>query len=389
VKTHCAGNVNKSQKLDLQGAIVLKRADKQVDFQAIDESGQQPAFDFGFYFFDPDKDQILQSIPEGLLEQVSPDGKYLAFVHYDSSGDNKFLGILDSNGRLVNDISLFIDGGWQSYFDWLNPRQIRIVAAYEKVETRLLDPFTKLHSPLKNNWDNAYSPANPYEDKIPDWKFDSRATKTFDVYGANVLYDPTVTRVIFPKDDGFVSLVNAETETELSSARFNEWGRLPRWSQNGEYLTIVNREGNTDEFHLISRDGGEFQKITNLASVFDGATIPDYAWSPNSNKIAFWLNPDAGELKDGEHSELAILDIPSGQVTRLCIQGISSNAHEPWTMNHPEPIWSPDGRYIMFTQWDDPAVPKNYNVLVIDTQTGAVEKISENTAPIGWMVNGQ
>jgi Tol biopolymer transport system component len=58
-------------------------------------------------------------------------------------------------------------------------------------------------------------------------------------------------------------------------------------------------------------------------------------------------------------------------------------------MNHPEPIWSPDGRYIMFTQWDDPAAPKKYNVLVVDTETGAVEKISENTAPIGWMVNGQ
>ena len=49
------------------------------------------------------------------------------------------------------------------------------------------------------------------------------------------------------------------------------------------------------------------------------------------------------------------------------------------------PGWSPDSRYIMITQWDDPVSPKKYSVLVIDPVTGAVETISENTAPIGWM----
>jgi len=56
-------------------------------------------------------------------------------------------------------------------------------------------------------------------------------------------------------------------------------------------------------------------------------------------------------------------------------------------MGHPEPIWSPDGRYIMITQWDDPASPKKYSVLVVDPVAGSVQKISENTEPIGWMVS--
>ncbi len=103
--------------------------------------------------------------------------------------------------------------------------------------------------------------------------------------------------------------------------------------------------------------------------------------------FAFWLNLCPGDLKDGVESELAILDVPSGQVTRLCIQGISTNAYELWTMNYPEPVWSPDGRYIVITQWDDPISPKKYYVLVIDIQTGIIKKISENTAPIGLMIN--
>ena len=387
VKTQCVNKVNESQKVDLQGVIVLKLPDKQMDSQAIDESGQQPVFDFGFYFFNPDNKQIIQSITEGLLEQVSPDGKYLAYIHYDSSGDQKFLGILDSNGKLVSDFSLFIDGGWQSYFNWQNSKQIRLVAAYGTVEIRLLDPLTKLHFPLRNEWDKAYSPENPYEDKIPDWKFDGKATKTFDVYGANILYDPSLNRVFYPKDDGIVSLVNVETETELASTQFTDWGRLPYWSPNGEYLTILNHEGIVDEFYLISKDGGEFQRITNFAEEIGFATISEYTWSPDSTQIAFWLNTGQEEVANGKQSELAIMDIASKQVTRLCIQGISTNAYAPWSMLHPEPVWSPDGKYIMFTQWDEADNPGNYYVLVVDPVTGELENISQNTAPIGWMTS--
>ncbi|MBI4738407.1 PD40 domain-containing protein [Candidatus Woesearchaeota archaeon] len=386
VKTQCVNDISGSQRLDLQGVIVLKQPEAKIDFQAADESGQWPNLRVGFFFFDINNRQILKSINNGRMEQVSPDGKYLAYVHDDASGDKQFLGILDSSGKVVNDFSLFMDGSWQSYYNWQNSEKIRLVAAYNTVEARLLDPITKSHSLLKNDWDNAYSPTNPYQDKVADWKFDRMATKTFDVYGANILYDPSLTRVVYPKDEGIVSLVDVETQSELASARFTDWGRIPSWSPNGEYLTILNREGDADEFYLVSRDGGQFQRITDFAKELGGATITDYTWSPDGTQIAFWLNMGQDEVADGEQSELAIIDISSRQVTRLCIQGISTNAHDPWAMRHPEPVWSPDGKYIMFTQWDDANNPRNYFVLVIDPITGELENISQNTAPIGWMV---
>ncbi len=142
----------------------------------------------------------------------------------------------------------------------------------------------------------------------------------------------------------------------------------------------------TDELYIIPRDGSEFQKITNFSQEFDLAFVPESSWSPDSKQIVFWLSTETNGLEAGAQSELAILEVATRQITRLCFQGISVSAPRPWLMGHPEPIWSPDGRYLMITQWDDPAAPQTYYVLVVDTETGSVEKISENTAPIGWMV---
>jgi Tol biopolymer transport system component len=296
--------------------------------------------------------------------------------------------VLDSNGKIISDFPPYINGRAQSFFNWQNAEQLRMIQQDEdsKVTIQLLNPFNQEHSILRTNWSGVYAPENPFYDKLVQWKFDQKITDISYVYGANILFDPTLTRVLYPKDGSIVSLTDVENEAELVQGNFTDWGRLPQWSLDGENLAIVNREGNVDEFYLVNRNGGEFERITDFASEFDYATIPDYTWSPDGSQIAFWLELDQTNVEDGPQSELAILDIPTRQVTRLCIEGISNNAYEPWVMNHPEIHWSPDGNYIMITTWDDPDNRRNYSVLVVDPLTGAVEEISQNTAPIGWMV---
>lgn len=376
VKTQCAASEQESPSLDLEGVIVLSKTAHQLDFSP------------GFYLMNADSQHIFHTDNLSIVEMVAPDGKYLAYTYDTPSGIKKFIRVLDSNGKLVTEFEPYYDRIWAHYFSWQNEQQLRIVTTnFNDVYVHVINPFTQELTLPKTDWEGAYRPDEPFRDPVADWKFDRKATEISYVYGANILYDPTLTRVVFPKDGGDVALVDVQSGEELAYANFVDWGSLPSWSPDGEYLTILNREGSVDNFYLVSRDGKEFQRITDFSSEFDFVSIPGYTWSPDSQQIAFWLQLEEDGQQDGTQSELAILDVSTRQVTRLCIQGISSVAYEPLSMNHPEPIWSPDGRYIMITQWDDPDAPQKYYVLVIDTETGSVEKISENTAPVGWMVN--
>jgi Tol biopolymer transport system component len=376
VKTQCVDTAQESQSLDLKGVVALEKKGHELDFQP------------GFYLMNPKSKHIFYTDNLGIVTKVSPDGKYIAYST--PIAEKIYIRVLDNNGKLLEEFHPYYDGLIEDYFNWQNEKQLRIVTSdLNQVYAREVDPFTQEGALLKTDWEGAYRPADPSPDLVADWKFDRENTEIGYVYGANILYDPTLTRLLYPKDGGDVALIDVQSGMELAHGNFANWGSLPSWSPDGENLTIINREGTVDNFYLVSRDGEEFQRITDFLNEFDYVSIPEYTWSPDGQQIAFWLKLEDDGQKDGTQSELAILDIPTRQVTRLCIPGISNFAYEPLSMNHPEPIWSPDGRYIMFTQWDDPAAPKNYYVLVVDTETGHIEKISENTAPIGWMVNRQ
>jgi WD40 repeat protein len=378
VKTQCAASDQESPPLELGGVIVLAKTGHQLDFSP------------GFYLMNADTQHIFYTDNLSIVERVAPDGKHLVYNYDTPSGVKEYMRVMDSNGKLIAEFEPYYDLLWASYFSWQNEQQIRIVTKnLNEVYVQLVNPFTQELTLLKTDWEEAYRPADPFKDPVANWKFDRLATDRDYVYGANILYDPTLTRVIFPKEGGYVALVDVRSGKELAHMNFVDWGSLPSWSPDGKYLTIVNREGVVDNFYLVYPDGNKFESITDFASEFDFVSIPEYIWSPDSQRIAFWLKLENEEQQDGAQSELAVLDIPSKQVTRFCIQGISSIAYEPLSMNHPEPVWSPDGRYLMITQWDDPAAPKKYYVFVVDIEKGSVERISENTAPIGWMTNDQ
>jgi len=375
VKTQCANTSGSYQTLSLNGLIVVKKITHQLNSPS------------GFFLLDAGAKSVVRTDDNASTALISPDRIHIAYTY--EKGDAEYIRVVDSNLSVVADFADFpayTGGMWENYFNWQNEDQMRIVTEnVDHIDQYLINPFSQVRTEMKTDWNGIFRPADPYNDKVANWKFDIRATSIGYVYGANILYDSVLTRVVFPKKDGEVSLVDVESGNELAHANFTSWGRLPNWSPDATNLTIVNREGNIDEFYLVSRDGGEFQRITDFAREFSYVSIPEYSWSPNGKQIAFWFSQTDIEKKDGAQSELAILDIPSKQVTRLCIQGISTTAYDPWYGN-PELIWSPDGKYILMSQWDDPEKPKNYYVLAVDPLSGKVDKISKNTAPIGWMI---
>lgn len=340
---------------------------------------------------DVNKKQEKSLIPLGWLASVwgvSPDRRFLLY-EYDTGGADEYrLAVTNSQGKVVADFDDRVaPESWWDYSNWHDTNLLRVVIidlTEERTLPRLYNIFTGEYTPLKTDYPNAYKGDNL------DWGLDSLAIDLSSSDGANIVYDPTLTRVLYPKRGQIVSLTNVETGHELASIQLPKWGRLPRWSDDGEHLVLIASASKAavghDEFFIVSRNGPVFQRLTYLTEQFDTVHISDYAWSPDGKRIAFWLNTKSkNPTLEGTQSELAVVDIQSGEITRLCIEGISAPMRHEIQMTHTQPVWSPDGRQIAFAQLDSSKV-NTYNVMVVDLETQTVFKVATNKEPIGWMI---
>jgi hypothetical protein len=326
---------------------------------------------------------------------VSPNRKYVLY-QYDRGTGNDLdyrLIVADARGQTIQDFDNEFSRERASYYNWQNSENIRAVSTYNTpqgsgIVPGIYNPFTKEHWVLKTDFTDCVG-------VDIDWGLDWFALSTLRLQGTNLVYDPVLTRVLYPKNDEIVSLADAETGDELANIRLPNWGRLPKWSPDGSYISIIGSAKSdgtkpSEEFYIVSRDGGEFKRFTHFSNSFDQSAIADYSWSPDGKKIAFWSYTGAGDPSaEGTQSELMILDVTTGEVTNLCVQGISAVTHlnDVVLFAHLEPIWSPDGNQIMISQWDETSGQndKSYSVLIVDIPSLTAIKINENKQPVGWM----
>lgn len=402
VLTNCIGTTTEQPTMMLEGVLLLKG----TEITGFIEGGTLPVYkNFGYLMNLENKQLNIFGSPGrlSLIIGVSPDRTKFLYS-YERNDDNPInardnfrLVVANTDGETLADFSERAEDYWWDYYSWLNNDVLRTVDIEYQDDKLLLGTFNPISNEyilLKTDWEGYYNR------KGPDWFIDKEAIDTMIYNGANVIYDPTLTRVLFPQKLGQIALADVETgkilgtfqPLQLGGGRTPLWGRIPRWSDDGENLAIIISEDparplESDEFYYVSRDGN-FQRLTQLTQDHHTVSISEYAWSPNGKLIAFWLNTETKDPTiEGTQSNLAILDIETGQVTDLCIQGVSALMQKEVLLSRFQPVWSPDGKQIMFSQLNLNKT-NSYDVIIVDLKTKTAWVVASDKQPVGWMVKG-
>jgi dipeptidyl aminopeptidase/acylaminoacyl peptidase len=223
---------------------------------------------------------------------------------------------------------------------------------------------------------------------------------------ANVADDQHVSDVWMTSWDGKTTV--RLTSTPKSSEK------TPRWSPDGRWLSFLSSredEDDADQLWLLSRQGGEAEKLTSVK-----AGISDYVWSPDGTRLVLVIEDgdsvEVSEVLQGPgpaDSELPVpAPAPSGDTaskkttppividrfyfkedytgyvrrkrSHLYLFTLSDRKLEQLTFGSFDellPAWSPDGQYLVFTSkrvGDDPDRHSNWDLWVIQATKGAVPR---------------
>jgi len=113
--------------------------------------------------------------------------------------------------------------------------------------------------------------------------------------------------------------------------------------------------------------------LTHFFDIFGAYTrIEKFVWSPEGNKVAFWLT-----IGDYQTPLLFILDVNSLVLTNYCISGLPYLATS-------QLFWSPSDKYLAFDfQFSKEDLPE---VFILDVTTGTLNQASEKSDVVGWMI---
>lgn len=194
------------------------------------------------------------------------------------------------------------------------------------------------------------------------------------------LYDPSLSRVFLYLSDSEgmrFALWDTDAHTTLWEQEVNDPGDAsPQWSPNGDQIVFARGVWDSsgsggDSFFSVDRSGREIQ-LTNLSDAYPIVFIGLFSWSPDGRYIAFWL--DGRQTEDDYFPRLAILDMKRGTITDYCLG--------PGGM---EPVWSPDGKQIMITIWDNREPGARPYVVIVDIEQNTAYKVAEDASVVGWM----
>jgi dipeptidyl aminopeptidase/acylaminoacyl peptidase len=149
---------------------------------------------------------------------------------------------------------------------------------------------------------------------------------------------------LVPSQGGWPTQLTVSNQRQANVA----WSPKGRWiAYNSDY------DGNEQwDLFLVSASNGQVVNLTNTPEVSEEGA----AWSPDGEKLAYSVKP-----KQAPNYEIDIIEILTKKVTHL-------TSNTPAQLSNFNPIWSRDGKWIVFTQQN--AAGKDANVFIVSASGG-------------------
>jgi dipeptidyl aminopeptidase/acylaminoacyl peptidase len=132
------------------------------------------------------------------------------------------------------------------------------------------------------------------------------------------------------------------------------------WSPKGRWIAYnSDYDGNEQwDLYLVSTGNGQVVNLTNTSEISEEGA----AWSPDGEKIAYSVKP-----KRSPNYELDTIEIDTKKIIHL-------TANTPSQLSNASPIWSKDGKSIVFTQ--QRADGKDANIFIVSAAGGKTTNLT-------------
>lgn len=141
------------------------------------------------------------------------------------------------------------------------------------------------------------------------------------------------------------------------------------WSPKGRWIAYnSDNDGNEQwDLFLVSTGNGQVVNLTNTPEVSEEGP----AWSPDGEKLAYSVKP-----KQSPNYEIDVIEVLTKKITH-----ITSNS--PAQVNNLSPMWSRDGKWIVFTQQN--AAGKDANIFMASSAGGRATNLTPHQGERNFM----